>query len=328
MAKVECRSLNGSMKLIDKEELSIRPAVYGVIVRNGRILLMTMRAGGKYHLPGGSIDKGETIECALKREVKEETGIELGRTRFDHFEEIFYYYDPSRSANHGLHFLYACEPTSAHVIDDSLVKDSSAEKPRWIDIYSLSSSDFVAHGEAVLRICYRTASLSRAPSDSLEYTFSRLETLSERQMVELAVVMACDDEEYRYEEFLTWIREDFKKIDHSRKAYIMAEAFGRIVGFIRVWHSPHNSKWMNDGMVVLPEHRNQGVGHRLVVEALRLAKDMGAECVYLHTWKDNLPSIRIHEKAGFQRVTDTFVNSCGDPRNGTSWEYRRNLLED
>jgi nucleoside triphosphatase len=225
VAKIECMSLSGSMKLIDEEEVSVRPAAYGIIIRENRILLMTMRANGKYHLPGGSIEKGETIECALRREVTEETGIELGRIRFAYLDEIFYYYDPSKSAHHGLHFLYVCEPISRDTIPDSQVNDASAEKPRWVEIFSLSSGDFVANGDSILRICYGKASLERTPTDSLEYTYPRMETLSERQMVELAVVMACDDEEYRYEEFLAWIREDFENIDHTRKAYIMAMAF-------------------------------------------------------------------------------------------------------
>jgi ribosomal protein S18 acetylase RimI-like enzyme len=144
-------------------------------------------------------------------------------------------------------------------------------------------------------------------------------------MVELAVAMACDDEEYRYEEFLAWIREDFENIDHTLKAYINAMAFGRIVGFIRAWNSPHNHKWMNDGIVVLPERRNKRVGHRLVVEAVKLVESMGADCMYFHTWKENFTSIRVHEKAGFKRVTDTFINSYGEPRSGTSWEYRKDI---
>ena len=324
MSKIKCTALDGSIKHIDSDELTIRPAVYGIIVQNKKILLMTMMANGKYHLPGGNISKGETIEDALQREIKEETGIEIDKIRFDHFEELFYYYDPSQSANHGLHFFYVCEPISIDLVADKLVKDSSTEKPRWIKIDTLTSCDFVIHGESILKICYETVMLPTQPM-STEYTYQRMKTLSERQMVELAVTMACDDEEYRYEEFLAWIREDFQKINHSRKAYIMALAFGRIVGFIRVWNSPHNHKWMNDGIVVLPGHRNKGVGHQLVCEAMNLAESMGAPSMYFHTWKDNYASIRIHEKAGFHRVTDTFKNSYGGLRNGTSWEYVKEI---
>ena len=65
MAKIECMSLSGSMMLIDEEEVSVRPAAYGIIIRDNRILLMTMRANGKYHLPGGSIEKGETTSAEI-----------------------------------------------------------------------------------------------------------------------------------------------------------------------------------------------------------------------------------------------------------------------
>ena len=324
MSVLECRALDGSIKRIDVADITIRPAVYGIIVQNGKALLMTMTANGKFHLPGGSVHDGEVIEDALRREIKEETGLEVSKIRFNHFEEIFYYYDPSRSAHQGLHFFYTCEPSSLELIEDELVEDSSAEKPRWIDIESLKTSSFVAHGESILKICYEAVALS-PQLDHGDYSYQRMRTLSERQIVELAVTMACDDEEYRYEEFQAWIREEFQNIDHNQKAYVMAVVFGRIVGFIRVWSSPHNHKLMNDGIVVLPEHRNKGVGHRLVLEAINVARRMGADSMYFHTWKDNYASIRIHEKAGFERVTDSFVNSYGKPRNGTSWEYRKEI---
>lgn len=53
-----------------------------VVDPEGRILLIrhTYRPG--WHFPGGGVEKNETIETALARELKEEAGIELtGRPR-------------------------------------------------------------------------------------------------------------------------------------------------------------------------------------------------------------------------------------------------------
>ena len=55
--------------------------VYGIIIENNNIVLVKKNGGpydGKFDLPGGSIEFGETPLEALKRELKEEIGINLG----------------------------------------------------------------------------------------------------------------------------------------------------------------------------------------------------------------------------------------------------------
>ena len=54
--------------------------VYGIIIENDNIILVKKNGGpydGKFDLPGGSIEFGETPLEALKRELNEEIGIEL-----------------------------------------------------------------------------------------------------------------------------------------------------------------------------------------------------------------------------------------------------------
>ncbi len=57
--------------------------VKAVIVRDGKDILLLKRSKdsiifpGKYDLPGGSVENGETLQEAMHREIKEETGLEV-----------------------------------------------------------------------------------------------------------------------------------------------------------------------------------------------------------------------------------------------------------
>ena len=57
-------------------------AVKGICEHNGKILLLKIRSksshdAGLWEIPGGKVKKGEFFDAALKREYKEETGLDI-----------------------------------------------------------------------------------------------------------------------------------------------------------------------------------------------------------------------------------------------------------
>jgi 8-oxo-dGTP pyrophosphatase MutT (NUDIX family) len=153
MSNIECITVTGEIISIPCEQLIFRPAAYALVISGREILLLRMKATGKYHLPGGGVEIGERVEEALLREVLEETGISIDVGRMVDVEELFFYYDPSGHAYHGLHFYFLCEPISGSLLPDDRVIDDSTEKPRWVPFDSLTPSDFQHGGEKVLAFC-------------------------------------------------------------------------------------------------------------------------------------------------------------------------------
>lgn len=54
-----------------------RVSVCALIFDDGHILLAHRHAIDWWNLPGGAVDPGETVDEALRREVREETGLEV-----------------------------------------------------------------------------------------------------------------------------------------------------------------------------------------------------------------------------------------------------------
>lgn len=54
--------------------------VYGIYIEGGKLLVINKNAGpyiNRFDLPGGSLEEGETLSEAMKREFLEETGLEI-----------------------------------------------------------------------------------------------------------------------------------------------------------------------------------------------------------------------------------------------------------
>ena len=82
---------------------AVRTAVVAVVKNNDGNVLLTKRAIppylGKWVMPGGKIDLGEPITAALKREVREEVGLEV------HVEGLIDIYEIVPSDEHREHYV-------------------------------------------------------------------------------------------------------------------------------------------------------------------------------------------------------------------------------
>ena len=157
MSLIACRTLHGKTKHVPREQLVQRPSVYGLITHNGQAVLLKTRFADGYCLPGGGIEKGEAINDALKREVREETGIEIEVGAFAHFETDLFYYDPLDLAIHGFLFFYYCTPRTFDFCPDDQVQDFDVTHPCWVDMTSLRADAFQAHGQIILRLLREAA---------------------------------------------------------------------------------------------------------------------------------------------------------------------------
>ncbi|NNC93666.1 MAG: NUDIX domain-containing protein [Acidimicrobiia bacterium] len=87
-----------------------RPSAKAVVVEEDRVLLNHMhheRVGDFYEFPGGGIQTGETLQQAVRREVREETGYAVN------VHELLWVRDYI-AANHALAFL---DPPGFHAVD-------------------------------------------------------------------------------------------------------------------------------------------------------------------------------------------------------------------
>ncbi|HUW13284.1 MAG TPA: NUDIX domain-containing protein [Anaerolineae bacterium] len=87
------------------------------------LLLKSHKWHGKWVVPGGHVELGETLEEALRREVKEETGLDTQDIEFVLFQE-FIYDIPFWEQRHFIFFDFACRSDLTDVILNSEAQES------------------------------------------------------------------------------------------------------------------------------------------------------------------------------------------------------------
>lgn len=106
------------------------------VLPDGRIVLVQRRDNGKWGLPGGMVDWGEDIPTTIRRELVEETGLEVTKIR----RLVGVYSSPERDKRvHSICVVVEVEAQgSIQIKDDMEVLDVRAFAPTALPIGKLS----------------------------------------------------------------------------------------------------------------------------------------------------------------------------------------------
>jgi mutator protein MutT len=117
----------------------IFPVVIGVIKKNGKYLLTKRQSPkkewNKWQFPGGGLEFFETLEDAVRREIKEETGVEILKVEF--IPKVFEIIRP-KDKWHGLLFVFSCFPKKNNF---SVRINSEASEYGWFSFQEILKLD-------------------------------------------------------------------------------------------------------------------------------------------------------------------------------------------
>jgi len=111
-------------------------AVSAAIFRNGQVLIVRRArppANGLYTLPGGGVELGETLEEAVVREVREETGLTIAPIALAGYRQAIGRDDAGRIERH-----FVILPFAARWICGEIALNDELAEAHWLSPAELS----------------------------------------------------------------------------------------------------------------------------------------------------------------------------------------------
>ncbi len=127
----------------------------GAIIFEGESVLLIKRGrpplGGYWSLPGGAQKAGETVEEALIREIREETGLKIEVIKFATMVDIIDRDETGRVRYHYTVADYICQ-----VLGGILHSGGDAEKARWVPLSDLKTTRLTPNAREVIEAAWKS----------------------------------------------------------------------------------------------------------------------------------------------------------------------------
>lgn len=146
MTLIKCKNNFDQIVEIPQEKFVFRPSTYGIIFNENKIVILTNKSNHKLWFPGGGIEINETLEEGLKREVREETGLEVEVKNLLLVKENFFYFQAiddvyKDSAYHAFLFFYLCYPKGDNLNFKPTDLTEESINPKWMKISEIKQEE-------------------------------------------------------------------------------------------------------------------------------------------------------------------------------------------
>lgn len=264
-----------------------------VFNRENEVMLQLRSDTGKWGIPGGAMEPGESFEETARRELFEETGLNLKRLKFLDVVagEEYYFQYPNGDEIYNAIALYACNDWEGELkMDDGESKDL-----RFFPLDNLPP------------LTERQELIIQKVKDS--------RFLPEFRQIHLNVIMECAEvldlqrKSYKIEADLIGtdeippLKETFEQLQGCGETFIGCYIDGKLAGAI---------SYLKKGkvldiyrMMVHPEFFRRGIAKKLIAQL----EQIGYSEMIVSTGAANTPAIELYEKLGFERQNDSVVGN-------------------
>ena len=133
----------GRVRVTDKREYPDRPVVGvgGVVIEDGRAMLIrrgTPPLEGQWSIPGGTLELGETLTEGARRELREETGLDVEVLELIEVFERIFPGDGSRPQYHFVIVDYLCRKTGGALQAGGDATDVAQVREEDLERYALT----------------------------------------------------------------------------------------------------------------------------------------------------------------------------------------------
>jgi diamine N-acetyltransferase len=259
-------------KVVDNTDISRReypprpiPAAHAAIVEQGRVLLV-QRAHppneGRWSLPGGMIELGETVEDAVRREVLEECGLEIAVKDLIQVLDNIIYDEQGRIRFHYVLTFVLAERQAGEARPSSDALDLRWVTPETLDTLDVTdlAHEVVWQAFDISRRAMATLPGKGAPGRGAEVTLRKITADTVRQVCNLSDTLSEVQQHMVAPNAVSIAQAYFTEHAWFRAIY----AGERPVGFLMLYDDPQEQEYFLWRMMIAGPYQGMGFGRRAI----------------------------------------------------------------